>query len=172
MRGGERYVREDLEPSILYTMKRLNEGIVNFFRNQSFVIVSTIDSNGNPHNSCKGVLKINKTGKIYLLDLYLGRTYANLIRNPHIGITAVDGHLFKGYCLKGKAKIIPQDKISPKMLRAWEERVTGRITQRVLKNVRGERGHPKHPEALFPKPQYMIVVEVEEIVDLTPHHLT
>lgn len=30
---------------------------------------------------------------------------------------------------------------------------------------------PQHPEALLPKPEYMIVMEVEEIIDLTPKHL-
>ena len=54
---------------------------------------------------------------------------------------------------------------------AWEERISGRITQRVLKNLRQEKGHPRHPEAALPKPKYLIAMDVEHIVDLTPHHL-
>jgi len=40
-----------------------------------------------------------------------------------------------------------------------------------LRNIREEKGHPRHPEVFLPKPVYMIAIEVQEIVDLTPHHL-
>ncbi len=152
-------------------MKKLTDRIVHFFRNQSFVIVSTIDRYGSPHNSCKGIVKINQNGRIYLLDLYKGTTYENLNQNPHISITAADEHSFSGYCLKGKAKIIPGEKFKSQIIKAWEDRITGRITHRLMKNIYGEKGHPLHPEAHLPKPKYLIVMEVEEIVDLTPHIL-
>ena len=56
-------------------------------------------------------------------------------------------------------------------LKAWEKRITSRITRRLIKNIRGEKGHPHHPEALLPKPAYLIIMDVEEIVDLTPHKM-
>jgi len=149
-------------------MKKLSDDIIGFFQDQGFVIVSTIDKNGNPHSSCKGIVKINRNGKIYLLDLYRARTYINLKENPHIAITAVDEHKFKGYCLKGKVKIITSDNLTSETIKAWEARINARITQRVLKNIREEKGHPHHPEALLPKPEYMIMMEAEEIVNLAP----
>lgn len=152
-------------------MKRLSDEIIQFFRSQGFVIVSTVGTDGVPHNSCKGIVKINKQGQIYLLDLYKAKTYENLEKKPRISITAVDEHKFIGYCLKGKARIILSEKLKPQIIRAWEERITSRITQRVLKNILEEKGHLRHPEALLPKPQYLIVMNVEEIVDLTPHYL-
>lgn len=152
-------------------MKKLSDEIVQFLHNQSFVIVSTIDKEGTPHNSCKGIIEIDRNGQVYLLDMYLRETYDNLRRNPKMSVTAVDEHKFKGYCLKGKAKLLGQNKLNPQIIRAWEERVTGRITRRLLKNIHEEKGHPRHPEALLPEPEYMIVMDVEEIVDLTPHHL-
>lgn len=152
-------------------MKILSEKIVQFFHNQGFVIVSTADKKGSLHNSCKGLIDIDKKGELYLFDLYQERTYTNLKQNQHISVTAVDEHRFKGYCLKGKAKIIYKDKFSDNIIRAWEERITSRITQRVVRNIREEKGHPRHPEALLPKPAYMIVMKVGEIVDLTPYHL-
>lgn len=152
-------------------MKRLPDDIVHFFREQGFVIVSTVDERGMPHSSCKGIINISPAGKIYLLDVYLKGTYNNLKRNPNISITAVDEHKFKGYCLKGKAELIGRDRLSPQIKKAWEARLAGRITQRLLKNIRDEKGHPQHPEARFPQPEYMIVVEVGEVVDLTPHNL-
>jgi len=152
-------------------MPKLTEEIIQFFQNQGFTVITTIDKDSRPHNACKGIVKINKSGKVYLLDLYLQKTYENLRHNPHMSITAVDEHKFKGYCLKGRASLIAKEKLKPQIIKAWEDRITSRITQRVIKNMREEKGHPRHPEALFPKPAYMIVMEVEEVVDLTPHHL-
>ena len=152
-------------------MKRLSNEIVQFFQNQGYVIVSTLDINGIPHNSCKGIVEIKQDGRVYLLDLYKSATFNNLKRNPRISITAVDEHKFRGYCLKGRAKIIPVEKLKPEILRSWEDKISSRITRRLLKNIREEKGHPRHPEALMPKPKYMVVMTVKEVVDLTPHHL-
>lgn len=152
-------------------MKRLTDEIMQFFHSQGFVIVSTLDKDGSLHSSCKGIVKINKSDVVYLLDLYRARTYDNLKKNPHISITAVDEHKFRGYCLKGKAKIIKIDKLKNHIIKAWEDRITSRITRRLLKNMREEKGHPRHPEALLPKPEYLIAMKIEEIVDLTPHHI-
>lgn len=106
-----------------------------------------------------------------MLDLYLKETYRNLKNNPSISITAVDEHKFKGFSLKGKAKILNREDLSPQLLKAWEEKINSRITRRLIKNMKEEKGHPKHPEALMPEPAYLIEVEVKDIVDLTPHHL-
>lgn len=152
-------------------MKALADEIIQFFQNQNFTIITTIGKDGWPHNSCKGIVKIGKDGRVYLLDLYLKQTYENLKCNPRMSITAVDEHKFKGYCLKGKARLIPKEKLGPQVIAAWEDKITSRITQRVIKNMREEKGHPHHPEAFFPPPEYMIVLEAEEIVDLNPRYL-
>ncbi|MBU1871240.1 MAG: pyridoxamine 5'-phosphate oxidase family protein [Candidatus Omnitrophica bacterium] len=152
-------------------MTKLSNEVVEFFRRQPFTIVSSLDKRGIPHNSCKGVVKINRNGAIYLLDLYKARTFENLKRNPRISITAVNEHSFEGYCLKGKAKIITGKGIKMPVLRDWEARITNRITQRIIKNLQGEKGHSRHPEALFPKPEYLILMKVSEVIDLTPQHL-
>jgi len=152
-------------------MKRLSDDIVYFFQNQGCVIVSTFGRNGYVHCSCKGIVKIDKDGHVYLLDLYRGCTYQNLKDNPHISLTAINEHKFTGYCLKGKAKIIPQEELPFQIISAWEDRIASRLTQRLLKNIREEKGHPQHPEVMLPKPQYMIVMQVEETVDLTPQHI-
>lgn len=152
-------------------MKVLSEEIIRFFHKQPYTIVTTIDKNGCPHNSCKGIVDIEENGKVYLLDLYKERTRENLKGNPHISITAVDEHKFMGYSLKGMAKIVKREKVKEHIIKSWEDKITKRITQRLLKNIRGEKGHPRHPEALLPKPEYLIEVEVKEITDLTPHHI-
>lgn len=152
-------------------MKRLPEDIAQFLHGQNFVIVSTVDTNGGAHNACKGIVDIKSDGTVYLLDLYRGHTYSNIKRNPRITITAVDEHRFKGYCLKGKAITIHESDFQPHIIKAWEDRITSRLTQRLLKNLREEKGHTRHPEVLLPSPKYMIAMEVEEIIDLTPHRL-
>lgn len=152
-------------------MRQLSSEIISFFNNQGFTIISSIDEDGSPHNACKGLVKIDATGRVYLLDLYRGKTYTNLKANPHISVTAVDEHRFKGYCLKGKAIMVSKNDLPKDLIAAWEDRITSRLTKRVLKNIHEEKGHPRHPEILLPNPEYMIVIEVEEVVDLTPHHL-
>lgn len=153
-------------------MKKIPEDIIRFFLAQSFVIVSTVDKDGCPHNSCKGIVEMESGGRVYLLDLYKAVTHENLERNPRVSLTAIDEHKFKGYCLKGKAKVMGGDTISLSLLKAWEDRITSRLTQRLLKNVRDEgKGHPRHPEILLPKPEYLLIMEVEEVIDLTPRHL-
>jgi len=152
-------------------MAKLSEGVIQFFQNQDFTIVSTLDADGGVHNSCKGIVRVSENGEIYLLDLYEGKTYENLKRNADISITAVDEHRFKGYCLKGKGRIIAGDQLDPQLITAWGARIASRLTQRLLKNIHEEKGHPRHPEALLPQPKYMIVMKVGEIVDLTPQHL-
>lgn len=152
-------------------MKRLSDEIIRFFKSQSFVIVTTSDRDGTPHSACKGIVEINEEGLVYLLDLYRGRTLQNLQHNRRIAVTAVDEHKFKGFCLKGKGSIARAEELAPGIMHAWEEKITSRITQRVLKNLHEGKGHPRHPEALLPKPAYMIVMETEEAVDLTPHHI-
>jgi uncharacterized pyridoxamine 5'-phosphate oxidase family protein len=152
-------------------MKKLQPDVIRFFHNQGCVIVSTVTPGGAIHNACKGIVEMSEDGKVYLLDLYHGNTYAHLRTNPNISITAIDEHKFKGYCLQGKARVASVTEVQPRIIKAWEEKVTGRITQRLLKNISGEKGHLRHPEARLPEPKYLIAIEVENVIDLTPHHL-
>ena len=152
-------------------MKKISVEIIKFLEGESFAIISTIGENGFPHSACKDIIKIDPSGRIYLLDVYLRQTHKNLLVNPKVSITAVNEHKFKGYCLKGEAKIIERREFKPEIIKAWEEKITSRITRRLIKNMREEKGHPAHPEAAFPGPEYMIMVEVTEIIDLTPQHL-
>ena len=152
-------------------MKSLNEGLIRFFHKQHYTVITTIDKNGFPHNSCKGIVDINNTGKLYLLDLYRERTYENLRQNPHITITAVDEHKFTGFCLKGIARVAKEEKLHSHTIKKWEEKLTKRISRRLIKNLQGQKGHPRHPEANLPKPEYLIEVDVKGVIDLTPHHI-
>jgi general stress protein 26 len=150
---------------------KLTDEIIHFLYRQHYTVISTLDKDGSIHNSCKGIVQIDENGNIYLLDLYKQRTYENLKIDPSISLTVVDEHKFKGYSLKGKAKIISEDKIKPEILQAWDKKISGRISHRILQNISGEKGHKSHPEVLLPKPEYIIEMQVEKIMDLTPHKL-
>lgn len=152
-------------------MKVLSDDIVNFLERQGFTIVSTLDAEGKIHCAAKGIVGIEKKGKVFLIDLYKAKTFKNLKTNPTISITSVDEHLFVGYTLKGRAKIVDRDKIKSHIIKAWEERVIKRISKRVIKSIKDYRKSGHHPEAKFPHPEYLIEVDVEDIVDLTPSHL-
>ncbi len=152
-------------------MVALSGSIINFFQDQGCVLVNSIDENGTPHSACKGIVEITKNGRVFLFDLYRQKTHNNLLLNPKISITAFNEHKFIGYCLKGRASAVTAGEINADLIKAWEERITSRLTQRLLKNIHEEKGHPYHPEALLPKPQYLIAMDVEEIVDLTPQHI-
>jgi len=152
-------------------MINISREIKNFFENQGCVVITTIDSKGFPHASCKGMIKIEESGRAYFLDAYHGQTFRNLKNNSSASATAFDEHKFKGFCLKGRARLIHEEELTENIVKSWEDRITGRLTQRLIKNIREEKGHKGHPEASLPKPKYMIVLEVEEAVDLTPAHL-
>ena len=152
-------------------MKPIAASIIEFLHTQDFVIVSSIDKNGFPHSSCKAIVKIDPAGEIYLIDVYLGVTSENIERNVQISISAVDEHKFLGYCLKGKASKMQNDFISQEMIKTWEDNITSRLAKRLLRNLIQGQGQKHHPEAALPQPKHLIVLEVEEIVDLTPYHL-
>jgi len=150
---------------------KLNDEITHFLCRQNYTVISTIDKDGYVHNSCKGIVRIDDNGAIYLLDLYKQRTYENLTNNPVISLTVVDEHKFKGYSLKGKAELISAENMTDDIILAWDKKISGRISHRILKNIKGEKGHHSHPEALLPKPEYIIKMKADKVVDLTPHSL-
>ncbi len=150
---------------------RLSQSVINFLKRQSFVIVSTLDENKKIHSSIKGIANIDKEGNIYIIDLYRRRTLSNLKKDPTITITAVDEKRFLGFCIKGKAKIIEKDKIEKEIIKEWDKKVIERISKRLIRNVRGQRIALFHPEASFPFPQYLILMQPEEVVNLSPKEL-
>lgn len=152
-------------------MAKLLKEVLDFFAKQNCVLVTTIDKNGFPHSSCKGLLRIEDSGKVILLDLYQGKTFENLKNNPSASITAFDEHEFKGFCLKGRARLLRKEALSKDILKAWEEKINRRIATRLFRNIREEKGYFGHPEARLPQPEYLIELKVSEVVDLTPENL-
>jgi len=152
-------------------MKKIPAEIIDFLRAQSFVVISSIDKAGFPHSSCKAIIRIEQAGKIFLMDAYRGLTCENIKHNPRISISAVDEHKFAGYCLKGQGEIISDDNLSQEIIKIWEDNLTSRLAKRLLRNLSEDKGRGHHPEAGLPRPEHIIALEIEEIVDLAPRHL-
>ena len=70
-----------------------------------------------------------------------------------------------------RARLAEADEMDPALIEEWRGRISRRITHRIIKSIRGEKPHPRHPEALLPVPKRLIVLEVDGIVDLTPGHM-
>jgi len=130
----------------------LSTDIIDFFHSQGCLLICSIDENGFPHSSCKGLVKIDTAGLVYLLDVYQGKTYANITRSPQVSVSAFDEHRFIGYCLKGKAEISARENLSQEIIDAWDNKITSRLTQRLIKNLQQEKGSLWHPEAKLPRP--------------------
>lgn len=145
-------------------------GIIRFLENQEFVMVSTLDPKGRIHNAVKGIAKVLENGEIYIIDLYKQQTFDNLKNNRIISVTAVDNHSFLGYCLKGEVKVIKEE-IDQALIDSWQHKIIKRISARLIRNLKALVSRKHHPEAELPKPAYLIILQVEEIVDLTPGHL-
>ena len=153
-------------------MVDISHSVENLLNHQHYVIVSSFDREGEIHTSAKGVVDVDRRGRIYILDLYKGRTYANIIRNPNVTLTTIDDRTFKGYSIQGKAKIIDKKFVSRRKMQLWHERLAKRIAKRIVRHVREETsGRRGIPEARFPIPRYLIEVSIRKIIDLAPERL-
>ena len=148
---------------------QLPERVYYFLERQGFVIVSTFDKKGRIHCSAKGIVGIERQGKVFVIDLYMHNTFNNLKKDPRVSITAIDEDQFAGYTLQGKAKIVAREDIQDHIISKWEDRILSRISSRVAKGVKTGAKSKSHFEAQLPKhPKYLIEVDVENIIDLSP----
>lgn len=150
-------------------MKALPVEVMRFLEKQRVFIVSTLNEHGRIHCSAKGIVGFEPEGKIYVMDLYLKKTFRNLKRNPMITLTSVDENAFEGYSFQGNAKIVEYKDIQDHLMEKWTKRLIRRIADRLIRNVQSEKPTGRHYEAELPHmPKYLIEIDVEHIVSLTP----
>ena len=148
---------------------QLPDKVVKFFKKQNFVIVSTIDSDNRIHCSAKGVVGINKNGRVFIIDLYHNKTYNNLKNDPRVSITQAEERSFTGYTLSGRAKIVLRNDIRDNYIKEWDKAIAKRISDRLIKNMRSEKMPSASHEAQLPEePKYLIEIDVDNIIDLSP----
>lgn len=148
---------------------KLDKNIVRFLARQGIVIVSSYDRSGSIHCAVKGIVGIEEDGAVFVIDLYKAHTYKNLMSDPRVSITAVDEEKFTGWTLQGKAKIVQRQDIAAHIQAKWEEKIVNRISSRLLKSLKKDRGAKHHFEAALPTiPQYLIEIDIDNVIDLQP----
>ena len=146
----------------------LTEKTIKLLEKQGFVIVSTINKNGGIHSVAKGIVGIEKEGKVFVIDLFKNHTCNNLKRNPNVSITAIDDHSYDGYTLQGRAKIVPRKNIQGHIVSKWEDKIIERISNRMIASIQKGKRTNVHHEAKLPKhPKYLIEIDIEKVVDLS-----
>jgi hypothetical protein len=90
-------------------MPKISNELKDFLKNY-LAYVATADDKGIPNVVPKGDIAFIDDNTIVFADLYSHQTKKNLSKNPNIAITIVNPAAYKGYQLKGKAKIIERGK--------------------------------------------------------------
>ncbi|HDL09891.1 MAG TPA: pyridoxamine 5'-phosphate oxidase family protein [Candidatus Omnitrophica bacterium] len=140
------------------------EGIRKFIKNFSYGFLGTADLDGKPNISIKGIVDVDKT-RLYFFDLFKAKTRKNLEKNSRISFFVIDWDNFIGYQLKGKAQIVDKGEVLEKYMNIWENKRKDLIISRILDNIKNEKVRKEHSFSLL-KPQYLIIMDVEEIYDL------
>lgn len=124
-------------------MVKFSDEIKDFLKNH-LAYVATVNEKGIPNVVPKGDIAILDDNQIVFADLYSHQTKKNLIKNPNIAVTVVNPAGYKGYQLKGKAKIIERGKA----YNALSEQIS-------------EGGQLRHPNA-----KYAVKIKVNKIIDI------
>jgi len=147
----------------------LSDEIIKLFSKQGAIIISTIDTQKRIHCSVKGLVGIEKEGKVFVIDLYTGKTHRNLLENTTVSLTVVDEDRFMGFTLQGKAKLVSRADIKEHIVKEWENRIIQRVSKRMIASIQRGVTTKKHFEVHLPKhPQHLIEIDVERIIDLSP----
>ena len=104
--------------------------------------VATAASDGMPNTTPKGSVKIIDDEHIVFADLFSRKTRENLQANPKVAVTVADMTTYKGYQIKGSAKILE----------------SGLLFEQVAEEIK------KAPMKLPPL-QYVVQITVEAVYD-------
>jgi predicted pyridoxine 5'-phosphate oxidase superfamily flavin-nucleotide-binding protein len=124
-------------------MAKIPDDVKDFLKNY-LAFVATADDRGIPNVVPKGDIAILDDDEIVFADLYSHQTKKNLIKNPQIAVTVINPAGYKGYQLKGTARIIEH----------------GKIYDQLAKHIQ-EGGQLNHPNA-----KYAVRIKVNKIIDI------
>ncbi|MDP8253154.1 MAG: pyridoxamine 5'-phosphate oxidase family protein [Candidatus Kaelpia aquatica] len=135
-----------------------------FVKKFSYGFLGTSDKGGKPNISIKGVVSVDSKS-LYFCDLFMAKTKKNLEINPQISFFVIDWDSFVGYQFKGKAKVEFKGELFEKHVSSWERKRNDFIISRMIDNLKSDKIIKRHDLYLL-KPEYLIVMDVEEIYDL------
>ena len=124
-------------------MVKIPGQIKDFLKNY-LAYVATADEKGRPNVVPKGDMAILNDDTLLFADLYRHQTWKNLTKNTNIAITVVNPASYRGYELKGKARIVERGKEYDSLARA----------------ALGD-GQLNNPDA-----KYAVKVKVSKIIDI------
>ncbi len=124
-------------------MSKIFSEIKDFLKNY-LAYVATVDGKGMPNVVPKGDIAILEDNTIVFADLYSHQTRQNLTKNANIAITVVNPAAYKGYQLKGKAKIVEHGK-----------------EYDLLAKEAGGGGQLNNPAA-----KYAVKIKIDKIIDI------
>ncbi|HEO63656.1 MAG TPA: pyridoxamine 5'-phosphate oxidase family protein [Candidatus Omnitrophica bacterium] len=135
-----------------------------FIKGFPYGFLGTCDRDGKSNISIKGIISVDSR-KIYFCDLFQAKTSKNLQLNPKLSFFVIDWNSFVGYQLKGVATMEREGEVFKKHIDIWEKKRSDFIISRMLENLKGDKITRRHDLYLL-KPEYLIVMDVEEIYDL------
>ncbi|MDP8215886.1 MAG: pyridoxamine 5'-phosphate oxidase family protein [Candidatus Kaelpia imicola] len=135
-----------------------------FVKKLSYGFLGTSDEEGKPNISIKGVVSVDSRS-LYFCDLFMAKTKKNLEVNSRISFFVIDWNSFVGFQFKGRAKVEFKGELFEKYISNWERKRNDFIISRMIENLKSEKIVKRHDLYLL-KPEYLIVMDVEEIYDL------
>jgi hypothetical protein len=147
---------------------KIDQEMERLLTRQNVVVVGSVNPEGTPNLSLKGLLKVDSgKGIIDVCDLYRKKTYRNLKANPAVSILVFSIEEFTGYQFTGTAALIDSGPLFEKMSAEWTHKKSRLIGRRISKNVKRGFSHGRSEQHL-PPPRALIRVQVERIYDLSP----
>jgi len=146
---------------------KINKAIEELLNRKGTAHVSTSSKDGLPNTSLKGIVRVDPSGYIYVMDLFNGKTRHNLEKNNKVSLTISDIEAFRGYQFKGTAKLIKKGRLFEELSERWAAISARAVTERVIGNIKKGSSHGRH-ELHLPKPKYLIKIHVSKIYDLCP----
>jgi len=146
---------------------RLNEEMQHLLIKGNVAVVGTVNARGTPNLSLKGVVHVDPEGYIYFFDLYHGKTRSNLKRNHAVTLAVFNVREFKGYQFQGQATVIESGPLFDDLAKTWAAKRRKLSSQRIIDNIQRGFSHGRS-EIHFPKPRYLVKLEVKRIHNLVP----
>lgn len=142
----------------------LSKELLNLFDKREFIGVATCDFKGHPTAAPKFILKV-ESGRIYLVDYTVSKTWENLKTNPRISMSLIDPMTLKGYQVNGNVKILSKGKLYKKLCEEMTDKEVRLTAQHIIDEVRGNPAHETF-EILMSERFVIFEVTVGEVVEL------
>jgi predicted pyridoxine 5'-phosphate oxidase superfamily flavin-nucleotide-binding protein len=150
---------------------KIDKDMERLLTRQNVVVVGTVNPDGSPNLSLKGLLRVNpEEGCILFCDLYRKKTSRNLKNNPMVSVLVFSIEEFSGYQFVGTAEMAESGTFFEEMSKEWSRKKSRLLGRRISKNVRKGFSHGRS-ELHLPPPRAVVRVTVEKVYDLSPAHL-